>query len=240
LICDDALVSSIYKGYRFPREIIAHCVWLYHRFTLSLREIELLMAARGVEVTYETIRAWCTRFGPEFARRLRARAPRPGERSHLDEVFVTIGGIRKYLWRAVDQHGTVLDILIQGKRDGKAATRFFRTLLTKQGAPPRVLITDKLASYRVAHRKTMSTTEHRQSKYLNSRCENSHQPTRQRERAMTGFRAAGAAQRFLASFSRISPHFRPPRHRMSATAHRTELAARFQIWDQVIEQTVAA
>ncbi|MDV6278471.1 DDE-type integrase/transposase/recombinase [Rhodococcus erythropolis] len=124
--------------------------------------------------------------------------------------------------------------------DGRAATRFFRTLLKKQGYLPRVLITDKLRSYPVAHRKTMSATEHRQNKYLNNRCENSHQPTRQREHAMKGFRTVGSAQRFLASFSRISPHFRPPRDRMTATDHRTELAARFRVWDQVTEQALTA
>jgi putative transposase len=198
------------------------------------------MAARGIEVTYETIRTWCTKFGTEYARRLRRRAPQPGDKWHLDEVFVKIRGTRKYLWRAVDQHGNVLDILIQSKRDGRAATRFFRALLKHQGHPPRVLITDKLASYQVAHRKTMSTTEHRQNKYLNNRCENSHQPTRQRERAMKGFRSVGSAQRFLASFSRISPHFRPPRHRMTATDNRTEIAARFQVWNQVAELRLTA
>lgn len=199
-----------------------------------------MMAARGIEVTYETIRAWCTRFGPEYARRLRQRAPRAGDKWHLDEVFVTIGGVQKYLWRAVDQHGNVLDILIQKRRDGKAATRFFKKLLKKQHCRPRVLITDKLRSYTVAHRTTMSATEHRQNKYLNNRAENSHQPTRQREHAMKGFRSVGSAQLFLASFSRISPHFRPPRHRMTATDHRTDIAARFQVWDQVAEQTAAA
>ncbi|MDV6278449.1 IS6 family transposase [Rhodococcus erythropolis] len=234
------LVSSMYKGFRFPREVISHCVWLYHRFPLSLREIELMMAARGIEVTYETIRTWCARFGPEYACQLRRRQPQSGDKWHLDEVFVNIGGVRKYLWRAVDQHGDVLDILIQGKRDGRAATKFFRKILKKQGCRPRVLITDKLASYRVAHRTVMPSVEHRQNKYLNNRCENSHQPTRQRERAMKGFRSVGSAQRFLSSFSRISPHFRPPRHRMTATDHRTEHATRFQIWDQVTEQTVAA
>ncbi|WP_374230550.1 IS6 family transposase [Rhodococcus sp. ARC_M6] len=234
------MVSSTYKGYRFPREIISHCVWLYHRFTHSFREIELLMAARGIAVSYETIRAWCARFGPEFARRLRRRQLQAEDKWHLDQVFVKIGGVRKYLWRAVDQYGNVLDILIQSKRDGKAATRFFRKLLKKQGHPPRVLITDKLPSYQVSHRKTMSTTEHRQNKYLNNRCENSHQPTRQRERAMKGFRSVGSAQRFLASFSRISPHFRPPRHRMYATDHRTEIRARFQVWNQVTELRLTA
>ena len=155
-------------------------------------------------------------------------------------MFVRIGGIRKYLWRAVDQHGNVLDILIQDKRDGKAATRFFRKLLKKQGHRPRVLITDKLRSYSVAHRKAMSATEHRKNKYLNNRCENSHQPTRQRERAMKGFRTVGSAQRFLAAFSRISSHFRSPRHRMTAASHRTEIAAQFQIWNQATELNVAA
>ena len=231
---------SVYKGFRFPPEIISHCVWLYHRFPLSYREIELMMAERGIDVTYETIRTWCARFGPEYARRLRRRAPRAGDRWHLDEVFVTIGGARKYLWRAVDQHGNVLDILIESTRDGRAATRFFRTLLKKHSSRPRVLVTDKLRSYQVAHRTTMSAARHRRNKYFNNRCENSHQPTRQRERAMKGFRSVGAAQRFLAALSRISPHFRPPRHRMSATDHRTELATRFQVWDQVTEQTVAA
>ncbi|WP_220463495.1 MULTISPECIES: IS6 family transposase [unclassified Rhodococcus (in: high G+C Gram-positive bacteria)] len=118
-------MSSAYKGLRFPREIISHCVWLYHRFTLSFREIELLMAARGIEVTYETIRTWCTKFGREYARTLRRHQPNAGDKWHFDEVFVKIGGVRKYLWRAVDQDGNVLDILIQSKRDGTAATRFF-------------------------------------------------------------------------------------------------------------------
>ncbi|MDV6278130.1 IS6 family transposase [Rhodococcus erythropolis] len=233
-------VSSTYKGFRFPREVISHCVWLYHRFTLSLREIELLMAERGIEVTYETIRTWCTRFGPEYARSLRRRAPLPGDKWHVDEVFVKIRGVRKYLWRAVDQHGNVLDIVIQSTRNGRAATRFFRKIRRKQSRRPRVLITDKLASYRVAHRNTMSTTEHRHNKYLNNRCENSHQPTRQREHAMKGFRTVGSGQRFLATFSRIYPHVRPPRHRMTATDHRTERATRFQVWDQVTELTLAA
>ncbi|MDV6278800.1 IS6 family transposase [Rhodococcus erythropolis] len=168
-----------------------------------------------------------------------AEGARPGDKWHLDEVFVKIGGVRKYLWRAVDQHGNVLDMLIQSRRDGKAATRFFRKILKHQGRQPRVLVTFKLASYRVAHRTTMSTTKHRQSKSLSNRCENSHQPTQQRERAMKGFRTVGSAQRFLASLSRISPHFRPPRRRMTAIDHRTELSIRSQVWNQVTEQALA-
>ena len=160
--------ASLYKGHRYPAEIISHCVWLYHRFPLSFREVEELMPVRGVIVSYETIRQWCATFGPEYARRLRRRRPRPGDTWHLEEVFVTIGGTMRYLWRAVDQDGNVLDVLVQSRRDAKAATRFFRTLLERQCASPRVLVTDKLASYAVAHREVMPSVEHRQSKYLNN------------------------------------------------------------------------
>jgi putative transposase len=222
-----------YKGYRFPAEIISHCVWLYHRFPLSFREGEELMLARGVIVSHETIRQWCTTFGPTYAAGLRRRQPRPGDKWHLDEVFTKINGQMQYLWRAVDQHGNVLDILVQSKRDAKAAKRFFRKILKKQCAVPRVLVTDKLRSYGVAHREVMRSTEHRRSKYLNNRAENSHQPTRQRERAMKGFRSPGAAQRFLAAFSAISPHFRPRRHRLTATEYRAEMTDRFTTWRQI-------
>jgi putative transposase len=151
---------------------------------LSFREIELLMLARGIEVSYETIRKWCAKFGPEYARRLRRRQPRAGDKWHLDEVFINIAGVRKYLWRAVDQHGNVLDILVQSRRNAVAAKRFFRKLFKGLRYVPRVLVTDQLGSYQVAHRELMSSVEHRQSRYLNNRAENSHQPTRQRERAM--------------------------------------------------------
>ena len=142
------------------------------------------MLVRGVIVAYETIRQWCAKFGPEYACRLRRRQPRPGNKWHLDEVFLTINGRWRYLWRAVDQDGNVLDILVQPRRDAKAAKRFFRKLLKRQCASPRVLVTDKLRSYAVAHREVMPSVEHRQSRYLNNRAENSHQPTRHRERAM--------------------------------------------------------
>ncbi|HUE31962.1 MAG TPA: IS6 family transposase, partial [Mycobacterium sp.] len=188
-----------YRGHRYPAEMIAHCVWLYHRFPLSVREVEELMLVRGVIVSYETIRQWCARFGPEYAGRLRRRPPRPGDKWHLDEVFLTINGRWQSLWRAVDRDGNVLDILVQPRRDAKAAKRFFRKLLKRRCASPRVLVTDKLRSYAVAHREVMPSIEHRQSRYLN-RAENSHQPTRHRERAMKRFRTPGAAQRFLAVF----------------------------------------
>jgi putative transposase len=201
----DATLSSLYKGHRYPAEIISHCVWLYHRFPLSLREVEEMMMARGVLVTYETIHQWCRKFGQAFANGLRRRRARPGDKWHLDEVFIKIKGKTHYLWRAVDQDGTVLDILVTSRRDAKAATRFFRKLLTGLEYAPRVLVTDKLASYGVAHRRLMPGVEHRRSKYLNNRAENSHQPTRQQERAMKKFTSPGGAQRFLSAFSGISP-----------------------------------
>ena len=172
-----------------------------------------------------------------YAAGLRRRQPRPGDTWHLDEVFLTINGRRHYLWRAVDQDGNVLDILVQPRRDAKAAKRFFRKLLKKQCACPRALVTDKLRSYQAAHRAVMPSVEHRQSRYLNNRAENSHQPTRQRERAMKRFRTPGAAQRFLAAFSGISPHFRPRRHLLSAADYRQVMADRFAVWNQITRAT---
>jgi putative transposase len=232
--------SSLYKGHRYPVEIISHCVWLYHRFPLSLREVEEMMFARGVVVTYESIHQWCRKFGQAFANGLRRRRPRPGDKWHLDEVFIKIKGKTHYLWRAVDQDGNVLDILVTSHRDAKAATRFFRKLLRGLWSVPRVLVTDKLASYGVAHRRLMGSVEHRRSKYLNNRAENSHQPTRQRERAMKKFTSPGGAQRFLSAFSGISPHFRPRRHRLTAAQYRHEMTTRFTTWNQVTGLAPAA
>ncbi|MFE7245495.1 IS6 family transposase [Streptomyces sp. NPDC057580] len=229
-----------YRGFRFPREVIAHCVWLYHRFALSLRDVEELMLERGTEVSHETIHQWTRRFGPVYANALRRCRPKPGDKWHLDEVFVKIQGLQRYLWRAVDQDGNVLDILLQNRRDKAAARRFFRKLLKGTRTVPRVVVTDKLRSYAAAHREVMPSVEHRSHKGLNNRAENSHQPTRQRERAMKGFRSVGAAQRFLAAFSGISPHFRPRRHRLAAPDYRAEMTERFTIWRQATEATAAA
>jgi putative transposase len=212
-------------------------VWLYFRFPLSFREVEELMLERGVIVSYETVRRWCAKFGQAYANVLRCRQPRSGDKWHLDEVFIRINGERKYLWRAVDADGTVLDILVQDRRDTAAARRFFRKLLSKTRTVPRVIVTEKLRSYGAAHREVMPSVEHRSHKGLNNRAENSHQPTRQRERAMKGFRGVGAAQRFLSAFSGISPHFRTRRHLMTASDHRLEMTIRFTIWDQITGTT---
>lgn len=140
------MTSNLYKRHRFPVEIISHCVWLYHRFDMSFRAVEELLFERGVELSYETVRRWCLKFGSEYARRLKRRRAQPGDKWHLDEVFLNIGGERRYLWRAVDQHGNTLDILVTSKRDKRAAKRFLRKLL-RDNAKPRVVVTDKLRSY---------------------------------------------------------------------------------------------
>ncbi|MDX3134593.1 IS6 family transposase [Streptomyces europaeiscabiei] len=225
--------SRSYKRLRYPVEVISHCVWLYFRFPLSFREVEELMLERGIVVSYETVRRWCVKFGQRYANSLRRRRPRPGDKWHLDEVFIKINGEQKYLGRAVDQAGMVLDILVQNRRDKSAARRFFRRLMKKSRRVPRVVVTDKLRSYKAAHREVMPSVEHRSHKGLNNRAENSHQPTRQRERAMKGFRSAGGAQRFLSAFSGISPHFRPRRHLMPAHDYRAEMTVRFAVWEQI-------
>jgi putative transposase len=225
--------TARYKNHRFPPEIISHAVWLYFRFTLSYRDVEEMMLARGIVVTYEAIRKWCRKFGQDYANQIRRRRPRTGEKWHLDEVFLTINGKRHYLWRAVDQDDNVLDILVQSRRNKKAAKKFFRKLLKGLQYVPRVVITDKLRSYGAAKREILPGVEHRQSRYLNNRCENSHRPTRQRERRMQGFKSAGHAQRFLSAFGPIFQHFRPRRHLLSAAEYRDKMRNRFESWAEI-------
>src|SRR5262245_46110875 len=222
-----------YKNHRFPAEIISHGVWLYYRFCLSYRDVEELLFTRGVVVTYEAIRKWCRKFGQDYANRLRRRRPRHGDKWYMDEVFLTIKGERYYLWRAVDQDDNVLDILVQRRRNKKAAKKFFRKLLKGLAYVPRVIITDQLKSYGAAKREILPGVEHRQSRYLNNRCENSHRPTRQRERRMQGFKSPGHAQRFLSAYGSITQHFRPRRHLLSAADYRQEMRKRFASWAEV-------
>ena len=208
--------DPIYAGYRYPAEIISYAVWLYFRFPLSLRMVEEMLAARGISVTHETIRQWGLKFGREFAGRIRRRAPLGGDKWHLDEVVISIAGKKHWLWRAVDQDGFVLDVLVQSRRDKKAAKRLFRKLLKKQGRAPRVLVTDKLKSYAAAKREIMPGVEHRQHKGLNNRAENSHQPTRRRERIMKRFKSPRQVQRFLSTHDQVANVF--PRRRDHDTA----------------------
>jgi putative transposase len=224
---------SPYRGYRFPPEIISYCVWLYFRFSVSYRDTEELMAERGVIVTYESIRAWCYKFGQDYAKRIRARRGRLGDTWHLDEMYLNIGGRLQYLWRAVDQDGSVLDILVQPRRDKKAAARFFRKVLQGLGYVPRVVVTDKLASYIAPCAELLPNTVHRRDKGLNNRAENSHQSTRERERRMRGFKSVRHAQRFLSIFGLVADLFGVGRHLLSARNYRTALSRRFIEWRSI-------
>jgi putative transposase len=232
--------TNLYKRHRFPAEIISHSVWLYYRFSLSYRDVEELMAERGVTLSHEAVRYWCRKFGQAYANALRRRRPRPGDKWHLDEVFLTINQERHYLWRAVDQDGQVLDILVQRRRNRVAAKKFFRKLLKGLTYVPRVMVTDKLKSYAAAKQEVLPSVEHRQHRYLNNRAENSHQPTRQRERTMRRFKSAGHAQRFLSAHGLILSHFRPRRYRLRAQDYHQEMAHRRHIWREITATETAA
>jgi putative transposase len=190
-----------YERHRFPPALIAHAVWLYFRFPLSLRLVEEMLLERGVAISYETIRRWALKFGADHASRLKRKAPSRGDIGRLDEVVISINGEKRYLWRAVDQDGYVLDEIVQVHRNTKAARRLLVRPLRKQGGPPKRIVTDKLPSYGAAKIKIMPKVEHRQHKGLNTRAENSHVPVRKRERMMQGFRSWPGLQRFVSTFS---------------------------------------
>jgi putative transposase len=231
---------SRYTGHRFPPEIISHVVWLYFRFPLSLRMIEEMLAARGIIISHETVRRWARKFGQAFANQIRRRLPRPGDTWHLDEVVITIAGEKHWLWRAVDQDGLVLDVLVQGRRDPRAAKRLLRKLLKRQGRAPRVLTTDKLASHPAAKKELMPGVEHRRHEGLNNRAENSHQPTRRRERQMKRFKSAGQAQQFLSAHDQINNLFYLRRDHVSATEYRAARRRAFAAWAEVGDVAAAA
>jgi putative transposase len=222
-----------YPRYRFPPAIISHAVWLYYRFALSFRDVEDVFAQRGITVSYETIRHWSETFGLAYARRLRHQAGPVGDTWHLDELFVTIRGQRQYLWRAVDQEGDVIDILLQPRRDRHAAARFFRRLLKRSARVPWRLVTDRLGSYGAAHRVVMRSVVHDTTRYANNRAEVSHQPTRRRERHMRGFKSAAQAQRFLAVHDVVRNLFSVGRHQLRAAQQRLLRSRAFGTWDAV-------
>jgi transposase-like protein len=198
--------------HQFPPAIIRHAVWLYVRFTLSYRDVEDLLAERGLDVSYETVRRWVLKFGPLFARELRHRRPRPTARWHLDAMAVMITGTQFWLWRAVYDEGEVLDLLVQRRRDKAAAVKLMRNLLKKQGFAPDVLVTDKLRSYGAAKSEIGLSACHEQGLRKNNRAENSHQPTRRRERKMQRFKSPRSAQRFLSVHAAVQNNFNIQRH----------------------------
>jgi putative transposase len=222
-----------YAGYRFPPELISYAVWLYFRFPLSLRMVEEMLAARGIEVTYETVRRWALKFGKHAARRIRAKRSSFGDKWHLDEVVITINGKKHWLWRAVDQLGIVLDVLVQSRRDRSAAQRLMRKLLRKCGVTPRVLITDKLKSSAAAMKDMDLRFEHRQHKGLNNRAENSHQPMRVREKVMRRFKSARQLQRFVSVHDQVANLFHRCRYNVSAAEKRTNRSQAFAAWQGV-------
>jgi len=224
----------MYKRHRFPPEIIQHAVWLYYRFNLSHRDIEELLAVRGIVVNYESVRLWCNKFGPRYARRLKRRHQGFGDTFFIDEVFVKINGIQHYLWRAVDQDGEIVDVFLQRRRDGKAAKRFFKRLLQAHRMEPRKIVTDKLRSYDVAHRELIPDTIHDKSQYANNRAELSHQPTRVRERVMRRFKSPQQAQRFLSVHAVVYNLFNLGRHLVSAKNYRIFRMRAFASWEYAV------
>ena len=217
------------KGFRFPREIIAYAVWAYHRFALSTADVEDLLSERGVIVSRETVRSWVNRFGRHFADCIKRDRPAAADKWHLDEVVVPIGGVKYWLWRAIDATGDVLDILVQPRRNAKAARRFLKRLVTRFGTP-RVVVTDKLRSYIKPIRDLAPDADHRAHKGLNNRMEGSHRPTRKREKLMGRFKSPRQALRFLAAHDQVNTLFRPRRYRLTTKSYRHARSDAFDLW----------
>jgi putative transposase len=225
---------NTYKRHRFPPDIISYAVWLYYRFNLSHRDIEDLLAERGVTVSYETIRLWCIKFGALYSKRLKRRHRGYGDTFFIDEVFVKINGKQHYLWRAVDQDGEVVDVYLQAKRDGATAKRFFKRILRSHGGDPRKIVTDKLRSYPIAHREVIPESIHSTEQYENNRAEQSHEATRVRERGMRKFKSVAQAQRFLSAHATTHNIFNLGRHLVRAQHYRDLRVSAFNDWSRAV------
>ncbi|MCX2973571.1 IS6 family transposase [Halieaceae bacterium IMCC8485] len=225
---------NTYKRHRFSPDIISYAVWLYYRFNLSHRDIEDLLAQRGITVTRESIRLWCIKFGAIYTRRLKRKHRGYGDTFYIDEVFIRINGKQHYLWRAVDQDGEMVDVYLQAKRDGAAAKRFFKRLLRSHGRELRKIVTDKLRSYGVAHRELIPETIHSTQQYENNRAEQSYEATRVRERGMRKFKSVRQAQRFLGAHAAVSNLFNLGRHLVGAQHYRDLRIAAFGEWGRAV------
>lgn len=222
-------------GYRFPLEIISYALWLYHNFSLSYREVEVLLRERGIEVSYESIRNWSEKFGPNMAKKMKIRRGKPTDKYHLDEMEVKIKGKTHYIWRAVDSEGYMLDVMVQEHKDQAAAERFLKKLIDNHGEP-RVMITDKNPSYGAAKSGLRLTVDHRQHKGLNNRAELSHQPIRQQERAMRKFKSKDQAQCFLDKHQEYYNCFRLRKRKMSAQQYRDKIDQSFAMYRNIVQQ----
>ena len=225
---------NTYKRHRLPPDIISYAVWLYYRFNLSHRDLEDLLAERGIIVTRESIRLWCIKFGARYTRRLKRKHRGYGYTFFIDEVFVKINGKQHYLWRAVDQDGEVVDVYLQAKRDGVAAKRFFMRLLRNHGGEPRKIVTDKLRSYGVAHRELIPETIHSTKQYENNRAEQSREATRVRKRGMRKFKSIRQAQTFVMAHAAVSNLFNLGRHLVRAQYYRNLRVSAFTEWSRVV------
>jgi putative transposase len=223
-----------YKRRRFPPDIISYSVWLYYRFNLSHRDIEDLLAERGITASREAIRLLCIEFGAIYTRRLKRQHRGYGDTFYIDEVFVKINGKQHYLWRAIDQDGEVVDVSLQTKRDGAAAKRFFRRLLRSHGTEPRKIVTDKLRSYGVAHRELIPDTIHSTKQYENNRAEQSYDATRVRERGMRKFKSIKQAQQFLGAHAAVSNLFNLGRHLVRTEHYRNLRISAFKEWERAV------
>jgi putative transposase len=222
------------KRHHFPPDIISYAVWLYYRFNLIHRDIEDLLAERGIIVIRESMRLWCIKFGSLYAKRLKRNYRGYGDTFFIDEVFVKINGKQHYLWRAVDQDGEVVDVFLQARRDGAAAKRFFKRLLRSHGGEPRKIVTDKLRSYGVAHREIIPETIHDQSQYANNQVEQSHEATRMREREVRRFKSTRQPQRFVTAHAAVANLFNLGRHLVRAEHYRNLGISAFKEWSRAV------
>ena len=228
------MTNISYRCHRFPPEIIQYAVWLYSKFTLSYRDIEDLLAERGLDISYETIRRWVNKFGADYARRILSNRPEADTTWHLDEMVVVINGRKYWLWRAVDSEGEMLEFLVQSRRNRRAALRLFRKLLRKQKVQPRTFVTDKLRSYGAALKALQLDIEHQQGIYQNNRAENSHLPVRRRERKMQRFKSPRSAQRFLNLHASVYNLFNIQRHLTTRTTMKLFRTEAMDQWKQVV------